>query len=152
MKGLHNIFKKVAGGAKDVFKKASDVGEDVFRKGQSVVNTIKEQGPGIAEQISKQAGEAQGVLSRVGKIAGKIGASPITAGIPLIGGGLAAGATAISGASNLAARGAGQISQASNLANYRKGGVNKQLENLGDLQRRGREINETNKEIGRIFV
>ena len=47
---------------------------------------------------------------------------------------------------------AGQISEASNLSNYRKGGVNKQLENIGDVQRRGREIEATGKELGKVFM
>lgn len=152
MKGLHNIFKKVSGGAKDVFKKAGDIGEDVFKKGANVVSAIKEQGPGIAKQISEGAGQAQNILNKVSKISGKIAASPITSSIPLVGGAVASGAGALSMASKLGAKGAGQISQVSDLSNYKKGGVRKQLENLGDVQKRGKEIAETGKELGNIFV
>lgn len=151
MKGLHNVFKKVSRGASDVFKKASDVGEDVFKKASGVVNTIKEQGPGIAEAISKGAGQAQNVLGQVAKISGKIAASPVTQALPF-GGAIASGAGAISGASRLGAKAAGQISQASDLKNYKKGGVNKQLENIGDIQRRGKEIEQTGREIGKVFM
>lgn len=151
MKISPNIFKKTSQGASNIFKKVSDVGEDVFKKASGVAKSIKEQGPAIAEQISKGAGQAEQVLGRVSKISGKIAASPITQTLPF-GSAIASGAGAISMASKLGAKGAGQISEASNLSNYRKGGVNKQLENIGDVQRRGREIEETGRELGKVFM
>lgn len=151
MKNLHNIFKKASSGASNVFKKASDVGEDVFKKASGVVNKIKEQGPGIAEAISKGAGEAQGVLAKVGKISGKIASSPITQALPF-GSAIASGAGAISGVSKLGAKGAGQLSQVSDLKNYRKGGVNKQLENLKDIQDRGKELQKTGEDLRGVFI
>lgn len=151
MKGLHNVFKKVAHGAGNVFKKASEVGEDIFKKASGAVNAIKEQGPAIAEQISKGAGQAQNVLNKVSKISGKIASSPITQALP--GGSLIAqGAGMISGASKLGAQGAGQLSGATNLSNYKKGGVNKQLENVADVQRRGKELADTARQAGSVFA
>jgi len=148
MKGLNNVFKKVSGGAKSVFKKAQDIGEDVFKK----VNTIKEQGPGIAKQISEGAGSVSDVLGKVSKISSKIATNPITASIPLVGGAIATGAGALSSASRLGSVGARQVSEATNLANYKKGGVNRQLENIADLQRRGREIGETYNQATSMFA
>lgn len=151
MKLSPNIFKKSVQGASNIFKKASDVGEDVFKKASGAVKVIKEQGPGIAEQISKGAGQAEGILGKVSKISGKIAGNPITQTLPF-GSAIASGAGALSAASKLGAKGAGQISQASDLSKYRKGGVNKQLENVRDIQQRGREIEKTGRELGNVFM
>lgn len=152
MKGLHNVFKKVSGGAKSVFKKTQDISEDVFKKGAGVVNAIKEQGPGIAKQISEGAGSVSDVLNKVSKISGKIASNPITASIPLVGGAIATGAGALSSASRLGAMGTKQLSEATNLANYKRGGVSAQLENIKDIQRRGREIADTANQAGSLFA
>ena len=152
MKGLNNVFKKVSGSAKSIFKKAQDIGEDVFKKGSNVVSTIKEQGPGIAKQISEGAGSVSDVLSKVSKISSKIATNPITASIPLVGGAIATGAGALSSASKLGSVGARQVSEATNLSNYKKGGINRQLENIADLQRRGREIGDTYNQATSMFA
>jgi hypothetical protein len=136
-----NIFKKVSGGARDLFKKADEARQDVFKKA-----------PMVLKGISSGAEQAQKVLSRTSKIAGKIAESPVTASIPIIGQGLASTAGAISLGSKLGAKGAGQVSQLTDLSQYRKGGVRKQLENVGDVQRRTRELEQTGKEIGNIFA
>ena len=151
MKLSSNIFKKSAQGASNIFKKASGVGEDVFKKASGAVKMIKEQGPEIAEQISKGAGQAENILGKVSKISGKIAGSPITATLPF-GSAIASGAGALSSASKLGAKGAGQISEASDLSKYRKGGVNKQLQNVRDIQQRGREIEQTGRELGNVFM
>lgn len=151
MKISPNIFKKTAGGASNIFKKASDVGEDVFKKASGVAKMVKEQGPGIAEQISKGAGQAQNVLGQVSKISGKIAANPITQTLPF-GSVIASGAGALSQASRLGAKGAGQISEISDVSKYRKGGINKQLENARDIQERGKEIEKTGRELGSVFM
>lgn len=151
MKLSPNIFKKTSQGASNIFKKASDVGEDVFKKASGVAKMVKEQGPAIAEQISKGAGQAEQILGKVSKISGKIAGSPITQTLPF-GSVIASGAGAISGASKLASKGAGQISEASDLSKYRKGGVNKQLENIKDVQQRSKEISETGRQLGSVFM
>lgn len=151
MKNLHNIFKKAAGSASNVFKKASDVGENVFKKVSNVAEAVKDQAPGVAQQISEGAGQAQNVLNKVSKISGKIAAHPVTQSLPF-GSAIAGAAGAISGASRLGAQGAGQLSQAANLKNYKSGGVNAQLQNISDVQKRGKEIAESGRQAARIFV
>jgi phage-related minor tail protein len=151
MKNLHNIFKKVSGNASNLFKKATEAGDNVFKKVSDVVDKVKEQGPGIANQISEGAQGASKALNRVSKISGKIGSSPITAGLPF-GQSISAGANALASAAKLASQGAGKVSEISDLKNYKKGGVNKQLENIRDVQQRTRELNETGNKLGRVFV
>lgn len=151
MKNLQNIFKKTSQGGANIFRKASDIGEDVFKKASGVAEKVREQAPAIAEQISKGAGRAENVLGQVSKVSGKIASSPVTQSLPF-GSAIASGAGAISGASRLGAKGAGQISELADMSKYRKGGVNKQLENIGDIQRRGKEIEKTGRELGRVFV
>jgi hypothetical protein len=151
MKLSPNIFKKSSQGIANIFKKSSDVGEDIFKKASGAVKMIKEQGPGIAEQISKGSGQAENILGKVSKISGKIASNPITQTLPF-GSAIASGAGLLSSASKVGAKGAGQISEASDLSKYRKGGVNKQLENIGDIQKRGREIEQTGRELGNVFM
>lgn len=151
MKNLHNIFKKVSGNASNIFRKATDAGENIFKKVNDTVDKVKEVGPGIAKQISEGAGSASNVLNRVSKISGKIGSSPITTGLPF-GQSISAGANALSSAAKLASQGAGKVSEISDLKNYKKGGVNKQLENIRDVQQRTRELNETGKKLGSVFA
>lgn len=151
MKNLQNIFKKTSQGGANIFRKASDIGEDVFKKASGVAEKVREQAPAIAEQISKGSGRAENVLGQVSKVSGKIASSPITQSLPF-GSAIASGAGAISAASRLGAKGASQISELADMSKYRKGGVNKQLENIGDIQRRGKEIEKTGRELGRVFV
>lgn len=140
MRGSHDIFKKVAGSTENIFKKVSGAGKDIFKKA-----------PEALEKVSSGAGQAQNVLERVSKISGKIASSPITKSLPF-GSSIAGGASAISGLSKVGAKGAGQIAELSDVSKYKKGGVQKQLENIGDIQRRGREIEKTGRELGNVFV
>ena len=135
-----NIFKKVSGSGENIFKKSGEMGRDIFKKVS----------PSL-EKISAGAGRAENVLQQVSKVSGKIAGSPITQMLPF-GSAIASGAGAISGLAGLGAKGAGQVSQLANTSNYRKGGVNKQLENIADIQRRGREIEQTRREVGKVFM
>lgn len=151
MKISPNIFKKTSKPA-NIFKKVGDVGEDVFKKASGAVKTAREILPGIAEDISKGAGQAQNVLGQVAKVSGKIAANPIVQTLPF-GSTIAAGAGALSGAARLGAKGAGQISDITNPEKYKTvRGQGSALENVRDVRRRGEEIAQTGREIGKVFM
>lgn len=152
MRGFGNVFKKVGNKAQNLFNKASGAAENIYKKGSDIVSDIKEKAPAVLGDISSGAASTANILNKVSKIAGKIGSSPITGSIPLVGSAIQTGANLVATGAKGGAKISGLVSEASNLKNYKKGGVNKQLENAQDLINRGKEISKASNELGAMVV
>lgn len=147
-----NVFKKVARGSSNLFKKGENLSQNIFKKSSQIANTIKNKGPEALEKINQTAGKTANILDKVSKISGKIASNPITGSVPIIGSGLQSAAGLISQGSRYGAQGARNVEDLSNLNKYRKGGVNKQLENVRDISNRGKELLKNAENLGGLVI
>jgi len=142
-----NIFRKVSRGSSNLFTKGEKLGKNIFNK----VDDIKDKAPEVLDKISKGADKASGVLDKISKISGKVASNPLTQALP--GGSLISSvAGGISSASKYGAQGSKNISELSDLSRYKKGGINKQLENVRDIQNRGKELQKNAENLGRAVI